>query len=69
MAIDKSQKRRLMWNVGVRFQARWIEREHAEISDFRQGWVHKSDAKAPDMFTEDEREGLEQEVLKELGYI
>lgn len=58
-----------MRNVGVRFQAKWIEREQVEISDVRQGWARKSGTKAPKAFTKDDREVLEQEVLKELGYV
>ncbi|KAH8746602.1 hypothetical protein F5883DRAFT_700357 [Diaporthe sp. PMI_573] len=30
--IDKSKKRQMMRNVGVRFQAKWIEREQVELS-------------------------------------
>jgi hypothetical protein len=68
--IDKSKKRQMMRNVGVLFQAKWIEREQVELSsDFRQGWVRKADAQAPRAFTKDDREIMEQEVLKELGYI
>jgi hypothetical protein len=67
--IDQSKKRRMTRNVGVRFQAKWIEREQVEISDFRQGWVRKSGAGALKAFSEDDRQVMEQEVLKELGYV
>lgn len=68
--INESKRRRMTRNVGVRFQAKWIEREEVEISpDLRQGWIRKSDAKAPKAFSKDDREIMEQEILRELGYV
>ncbi|KAL2887653.1 Protein kinase-like domain [Ceratocystis lukuohia] len=67
--IDRSRKRRMVRNVGVRFQAKWIEREQVTMSpDLRQGWVRKFDTKPPKPFTKDDAEIMEQEVLRELGY-
>lgn len=58
----------MMRNVGVLFQTKWIKREQIETQDLRQGWARKHGTKAPESFTEDDRECLEQEVLSELGY-
>ncbi|CAG9946356.1 unnamed protein product [Clonostachys rosea f. rosea IK726] len=66
--IDGSSKRAIMRNVGVLFQTKWIKREQIETQDLRQGWARKHGTKAPESFTEDDRECLEQEVLSELGY-
>lgn len=57
-------------NVGIRVQAKWVQREQVEeSSDLRRGWVRKAGAKAPRGFTKDDQANLELEVLKELGYV
>ncbi|KDN70503.1 hypothetical protein CSUB01_07948 [Colletotrichum sublineola] len=67
--IDQSQKRDKTRNVGVRFQQMWIERlELQRSSHIRQGWVRKDGAETPVIFTKEDQEKLELEVLKELGY-
>lgn len=68
--IDESKKRTMMRNVGIRFQAKWVERENVELSsDLRQGWVLKAGAEAPGPFTKDDQANFEMEVLRELGYL
>ena len=40
--IDESKKRSMMRNVGVRFQAKWVERQKIAMSvDARRGWSRK----------------------------
>ncbi|KAJ4327045.1 hypothetical protein N0V84_002545 [Fusarium piperis] len=68
--IDESKKRRMTRNVGIRFQAKWMDMEQMEkSSDPRQGWVRKTGAQVPRRFTKDDKETLELEVLKELDYV
>jgi uncharacterized protein YbcC (UPF0753/DUF2309 family) len=68
--IDKSRKRSMTPNVGIRVQAKWVQREQVEeSSDLRRGWVRRADAKAPKGFTKDDQANLELEVLRELGYV
>ncbi|KAH8753034.1 hypothetical protein F5883DRAFT_470909, partial [Diaporthe sp. PMI_573] len=68
--IDESKKRSMARNVGIRVQAKWVERENVELSsDHRQGWVLKAGAEVPGPFTKDDQANLEMEVLRELGYV
>jgi len=67
--IEKSKKKAMSRNVPVRVQAKWIQREKVEeSSDIREGWVRKAGEKNQGFAKEDMQE-LENEVLKELGYI
>jgi hypothetical protein len=67
--IEKSKKKAMSRNVGVRVQAKWIQREKVEeSSDIREGWVRKAGEKNK-VFTKEDMQELENEVLKELGYI
>jgi hypothetical protein len=66
--IEKSKKA-MSRNVGVRVQAKWIQREKVEeSSDIREGWIRKAGEKSQ-VFTKENMQELENEVLKELGYI
>ncbi|RKU43199.1 hypothetical protein DL546_005720 [Coniochaeta pulveracea] len=57
-------------NVGVRFQARWRERERLELSsDPRRGWVRQTGAENIPTSTKEDDANLEHEVLRELGYM
>lgn len=68
--IDESNKRTMTGNVGIRVQAKWMEREKVELSsDIREGWVLKAGAEAPGPFTKDDQANLEQVVLRELGLL
>ncbi|KAJ5950051.1 hypothetical protein N7454_001635 [Penicillium verhagenii] len=70
--IEKSKKRGMARNVGVQVQAKWIQREKVEeSSDIREGWVRKplEAGKIIQVFTKEDMEELQNEVLKELGYI
>lgn len=68
--IDESNKRTMTGNVGIRVQAKWMEREKVEFSsDIRQGWVLKAGAEAPGPFTKDDQANLERVVLRELGLL
>ncbi|KAL8303403.1 hypothetical protein RB600_007041 [Gaeumannomyces tritici] len=68
--IDESKKRSMTRNVGIRVQAKWVERQNVErSSELRQGWVLKAGTKVPGPFTKDDQANLEIEVLKELGYV
>ncbi|KAJ5275610.1 hypothetical protein N7505_004155 [Penicillium chrysogenum] len=61
--IEKSKKKAMSRNVGVRVQEKWIQREKIEeSSDIREGWIRKAGEKSQ-VFTKEE---LENEVLKEL---
>ncbi|KAM0492208.1 hypothetical protein ACHAP8_010071 [Fusarium lateritium] len=56
--------------VGRLFQARWLERQKVELSsDVRLGWVREASAGNFRIFTKQDNEDLEMEILKELGYI
>ncbi|KAJ6183722.1 hypothetical protein N7519_005023 [Penicillium mononematosum] len=67
--IEKSKKKAMSRNVGVRVQATWIQREKVEeSSDIREGWIRKAGEKSQ-VFTKEDMQELENEVLKELGYI
>ncbi|KAM0392290.1 hypothetical protein ACHAPZ_011036 [Fusarium culmorum] len=69
-AMDVSKKSCPTKNVGRRFHARWLEREKVELSsDVRDGWVRKADAGDVGVFTKQDNDDLEMEVLKELGYV
>jgi hypothetical protein len=68
--IDESKKRSMARNIGIRVQAKWVERENVELSsDLRQGWVLKDGAEVPGPFTKDDQANLEMDVLRELGYV
>ncbi|KAM5350958.1 hypothetical protein ACJ41O_003681 [Fusarium nematophilum] len=65
-----SKKRKMKRQVGAQVQKKWLEREKVELaSDVRRGWVRKDGAGDVGPFTEKDKEAMEQEVLKELGYI
>lgn len=50
--IEKSRKRSMTRNVGVRVQAKWVQREQVEeSSDFGRGWVRKAGATSHGVFT------------------
>ena len=67
--IEKSKKKAMSRNVGVRVQEKWIQREKIEeSSDIREGWIRKAGEKSQ-VFTKEDMKELENEVLKELGYI
>ncbi len=67
--IEKSKKKAMSRNVGVRVQEKWIQREKVEeSSDIREGWIRKAGEKSQ-VFTKEAMRELEYEVLKELGYI
>ena len=67
--IEKSKKKAMSRNVGVRVQEKWIQREKVEeSSDIREGWIRKAGEKSQ-VFTKEDLQKLENEVLKELGYI
>lgn len=69
-AMDVSEKRLPTENVGRRFQPRWLEREKVEFSsDVRDGWVRKANAGDVRVFTKQDNDYLEMEILKELGYV
>ncbi|KAL0932141.1 uncharacterized protein CTRU02_213094 [Colletotrichum truncatum] len=65
---DRGQRRSQAFNVGNRVQEKWLEREGFKRSDnARVGFV-KSDV-ATRVFTQADDDKLEEEALKELGYI
>jgi hypothetical protein len=67
--IEKSKKKAMSRNVGVRVQEKWIQREKVEeSSDIREGWIRKAGEKSQ-VFTKEDMQELENEVLKELGRI
>ncbi|KAJ5405177.1 hypothetical protein N7465_006461 [Penicillium sp. CMV-2018d] len=67
--IEKSKKKAMSRNVGVRVQAKWIQREKVEeSSDIHKGWIRKAGEKSQ-VFTKEDMQELENEVLQELGYI
>ncbi|KAK2682065.1 Aminoglycoside phosphotransferase [Fusarium oxysporum f. sp. vasinfectum] len=69
-AMDVSKKSRPTKNVSRCFQARWLEREMVELSsDVQVGWVPRAGAGDVGVFTKQENEDLEMEILKELGYV
>ncbi|KAF5230111.1 hypothetical protein FAUST_9971 [Fusarium austroamericanum] len=69
-AMDVSEKRLPTENVDRRFQPRWLEREKVEFSsDVRDGWVRKANAGDVRIFTKQDNDYLEMEILKELGYV
>ncbi|GAB0132577.1 hypothetical protein EsDP_00001009 [Epichloe bromicola] len=66
--VSEARKRQLPRNVGVRVQAKWVNRESIQrAADPRQGWIRKTGCSAPRTFTKEDQESLEHEVLKELG--
>ncbi|KAK8121499.1 hypothetical protein PG999_005619 [Apiospora kogelbergensis] len=68
--IDESKKRSIPNNVGVRFQAKWRDREQIERSSkFYGGWVRKPDVAGHRPFTKDDQKVLEIEILQELGLL
>ena len=68
--IAQSKNKKMARNVGVQFQAKWMERERVKMSaDVRRGWVREVDAEGIRPFTKEDDANLELEVLKELGYI
>ncbi|KAJ4122973.1 hypothetical protein NW768_009964 [Fusarium equiseti] len=69
-AMDVSHKSCPTRNVGRRFQTRWLEREKIELSsDVQAGWVRKAEAGDVGVFTKQDNDDLEMEILKELGYV
>jgi hypothetical protein len=67
--MDVSDKSRKTKNVGRNFQAKWLQRAKVELSpDVESGWVPKEGIEIG-IFTKQDREDLEMEVLEELGYI
>ncbi|KAF5590089.1 uncharacterized protein FSUBG_10927 [Fusarium subglutinans] len=69
-AMDVSKKSCPTKNVSRRFQARWLEREKVELSpDVQVGWVRKAGVEDVGVFTKQENEDIEMEILKELGYV
>lgn len=68
--IKKSRLRFRQRNVGVRVQAKWIEREQIEeSSDPRRGWVRKAGVEPPKSLTREETSDLELNIAKELGLL
>ncbi|KAJ5096725.1 hypothetical protein N7456_007446 [Penicillium angulare] len=70
--MEESKKRPLTRIVGVRVQAKWIQRERIEESIIiREGWVRKplEAGERHKIFDKEDMEELENEVLSELGYI
>ncbi|KAH6630962.1 hypothetical protein B0J18DRAFT_422727 [Chaetomium sp. MPI-SDFR-AT-0129] len=68
--IHDSEKKVMTGNVGMQLQTKWIAREQvSKASDIRRGWMRKEGCKAPQTFTKEDKDKLELEVLKELGYI
>ncbi|KAI1777021.1 hypothetical protein F4818DRAFT_408857, partial [Hypoxylon cercidicola] len=69
-AIARSKDLTRPKNVGVRVRAKWIKRERLRMSpDARHGWVREDGAGDIPAFTKEDNSILEQEVLRELGYI
>ncbi|KAF2970777.1 hypothetical protein GQX73_g2763 [Xylaria multiplex] len=68
--ISQSNEKAIPRNVGVRVRAAWIKRECLVVhTDVRRGWVRKEGVANIPAFTKEDRAKLENEVLKELGYI
>ncbi|KAF4452087.1 Protein kinase-like domain [Fusarium austroafricanum] len=68
--MDVSRKIRPSKNVGHNFQLRWLEREKVEFSsDMPRGWVRKPGAGPIPVFTKQDQDDLEMEILKEFGYV
>ncbi|KAK3290783.1 uncharacterized protein B0H64DRAFT_368251 [Chaetomium fimeti] len=68
--IAASKDARMPKNVGVRVAAKWIKRERLRMSpDVRHGWVREDGAGHVPVFTKEDNDSLELEVLRELGYI
>ncbi|XDG03855.1 hypothetical protein ABKA04_003470 [Annulohypoxylon sp. FPYF3050] len=69
-AIQRSKDLNMQRNVGVCIRAKWIKRERLRISsDSRHGWVREDGVGDLPAFTKEDNSILEEEVLKELGYI
>ncbi|KAJ5164281.1 uncharacterized protein N7500_006111 [Penicillium coprophilum] len=67
--IEKSKKKAMSGNVGVRVQEKRIQREKVEESSYiREGWIRKAGEKSQ-VFTKEDMQELESEILEELGYI
>ncbi|TGJ87631.1 hypothetical protein E0Z10_g1125 [Xylaria hypoxylon] len=68
--IDQSNRKSIPRNVGVRVRAAWIKWEclvmHADVTRV---WVRKNGVADIPAFTKEDQASLENEVLKELGYI
>lgn len=68
--ISESRMRNMKRNVGLLTRMRFIEREQLiqgpSISD---GWIRKPDARDVRKYTHEDNEKLEQDILRELGYI
>ncbi|KAF4954543.1 hypothetical protein FSARC_12080 [Fusarium sarcochroum] len=65
-----SKQRSMTHQVGAQVQRKWLEREKVELtSDVRGGWVRLDGVDDVGPFTEEDKNAIEQEVLKELGYI
>ncbi|KAH6619751.1 hypothetical protein B0J18DRAFT_434914 [Chaetomium sp. MPI-SDFR-AT-0129] len=68
--IEGSKESTRLKDVGVRIRGKWIKRERLRMSpDVRCGWVREDGAGHLPSFTKEDNINLEQEVLKELGYI
>ena len=66
--IGRSKTRAKKRTIGFQFQRKWIERHGLSLLDERRGWVPGDGVENP-VFTKEDKENLEHEVLKELGYI
>lgn len=68
--ITESQESLRPKAVSDRIRVKWIKRERLTMSsDPRQGWVREEGAGHVPVFTKEDNDNLELEVLKELGYI
>ncbi|KAJ8123482.1 hypothetical protein ONZ43_g581 [Nemania bipapillata] len=68
--ISQSNDKAIPKNVGVQFRAAWIKRECLVMhTDVRRGWVRKDGVAHIPTFTKDDQAKLENDILKELGYI
>ncbi|KAK3996573.1 hypothetical protein QBC44DRAFT_231638 [Cladorrhinum sp. PSN332] len=68
--IGSSNSQAIPRNVGVRFEKKWRERERVRLSPVHaQGWIRRDDAGHVPVFTKEDNEKLEVEVLKELGLL
>jgi hypothetical protein len=57
--IARSKDKTMTGNVGVRFQAKWIERERVKMSvDVRRGWGREIDAEAIRLLTKEDNLSL-----------
>jgi serine/threonine protein kinase len=66
--IGRSKTRARKRNVGCQFQQKWAKRQRVMLADEKRGWILEDGADNR-VFTKEDNDNLENEVLQELGYL